>query len=54
MRVYDIACPVCNADVPMGGDERPGEEIFCTFCGAPLRLEGNLSGEEECSLEEDF
>jgi hypothetical protein len=54
MRVYDIACPICNADVPLNGDERPGEEIFCTFCGAPLRLDGNPSGEEECSLEEDF
>ena len=26
----DPICPICNSDLPMGGDERQGEEIFCS------------------------
>jgi hypothetical protein len=48
----ELACPVCQADVPLGGDEKPGEEVVCTYCGAPLALAG--SSREELELEEDF
>jgi len=34
----DLSCPICNADLPLNGDERQGDEIFCTYCGAPCRL----------------
>jgi hypothetical protein len=34
----DLSCPVCNADLPLTGDEKVGDEIFCTYCGAPCRL----------------
>ncbi len=49
----DLSCPVCNADVPMNGDEKAGSEVFCTFCGAPLTLAGSLA-DEDVELEEDF
>jgi hypothetical protein len=51
----DLACPICDADLPLNGDERVGEEIFCTFCGAPCRLTKVPSAPEESfEVEEDF
>jgi DNA-directed RNA polymerase subunit RPC12/RpoP len=38
MASKDLSCPICNADLPLNGDERQGDEIFCTYCGAPCRL----------------
>jgi hypothetical protein len=53
MATSDPTCPVCSADVPLAGDEKAGEEVFCTYCGTPCRLTAPPSS-EECSLEEDF
>jgi len=50
----ELSCPVCNADVPMAGDEQPGDEAFCTYCGAPLTLTGARKDPSEMELEEDF
>ena len=50
----ELSCPVCNADVPMAGDEKPGDESFCTYCGAPLTIKGSKQDPEELELEEDF
>jgi hypothetical protein len=47
------SCPVCNADLPLAGDERKGEQVFCTYCGAPCRLTAAAS-DEACEVEEDF
>jgi hypothetical protein len=55
MRVRDLTCPVCTADIPLSGDEKKGDEVFCTFCGAPCRIAGKAgSDDEEFALEEDF
>lgn len=43
----DLSCPICNADVPLTGDEKPGEEIYCPYCRAPLSLKGDSDGEYE-------
>lgn len=53
MPVKELNCPVCSADFPLSGDEASGEEVYCTYCGAPCRLKGNPRA-EDCSLEEDF
>jgi hypothetical protein len=50
----ELSCPICNADVPMTGDEKPGEEVFCTYCKAPLTLKGSEEDSSEMELEEDF
>lgn len=44
---------MCNADFPLTGDEKKGEEVFCTYCGAPGKLTG-APDEEDCEIEEDF
>jgi len=49
----EVKCPICSADVPLGGDERNGDEVFCSVCGAPLKLQGNY-GDEVLDAEEDF
>jgi hypothetical protein len=49
----DLSCPVCSADLSIAGDELPGDEVFCTYCGAPCRLTRSPS-DEECEVEEDF
>jgi hypothetical protein len=52
-RTAELECPVCSADLPLSGDERKGDEVFCTFCGSPCRLTENPKS-PECDLEEDF
>lgn len=60
MAARDLTCLVCHADLPLGGDERTGDEVFCTYCGAPFTLQpgSGVSSEEregdEWQLEEDF
>jgi hypothetical protein len=47
------SCPICNADFPLRGDERAGEEVYCTYCGAPCRLTA-AADDAACEVEEDF
>jgi hypothetical protein len=58
MAIKDLSCPVCNADLPLTGDERAGDEIFCTYCGAPCRLarrpKKQADQQDEYLAEEDF
>jgi DNA-directed RNA polymerase subunit RPC12/RpoP len=49
----EFVCPTCNADLPVSGDERNGEEVHCPTCGAPSVMRGNAD-EEGCMLEEDY
>ena len=46
------SCPVCSADLPLSGDEKKGDEVFCAYCGTPARLTA-AAGSEECEAEED-
>jgi predicted amidophosphoribosyltransferase len=49
----DVSCPVCQADLPLAGDERAGDEVFCTYCGAPCRMKGTPES-DDLDVEEDF
>ena len=33
-----LSCPVCDVEVPMGGDEEPGAEVHCPYCESPLKV----------------
>jgi hypothetical protein len=50
--VRDGVCPLCDADVPLSGDERTGDVVYCTYCEAPLRL-ARLSADQQPELTED-
>jgi DNA-directed RNA polymerase subunit RPC12/RpoP len=57
MAIKDLSCPICNADLPLNGDERKGDEIFCTYCGSPSRLmvkPKKQDEKEEYMAEEDY
>jgi hypothetical protein len=57
MASKDLSCPICNADLPLNGDERKGDEIFCTYCGTPCRLAVNPKkndDQDEYMAEEDY
>jgi hypothetical protein len=49
----ELSCPICHADFPLRGDERAGEEVYCSYCGAPCRLTAPAD-EDSCEVEEDF
>jgi thiamine biosynthesis lipoprotein len=53
MAQQEITCPICQADMPLGGDEKPGDEFFCSCCGAP-GLIAKKDKSEELEVEEDF
>ncbi|MFQ5417205.1 MAG: hypothetical protein ACE5FL_09190 [Myxococcota bacterium] len=53
MAIKDLCCPVCSADLPLAGDEKAGDEVFCTYCGAPGKLTAPAKS-EDCDVEEDF
>jgi hypothetical protein len=31
-------CPICQAEVPLSGEERPGDAVYCSYCEIELRL----------------
>ncbi len=49
----ELKCPICEGDLPLDGDERPGAELYCTYCGAPSVMRGSLE-DEDCEAEADF
>jgi thiamine biosynthesis lipoprotein len=51
---HELTCPICQADMPMGGDERPGDEFFCACCGAPGIIAKKKDDSDELEVEEDF
>ena len=50
----DLSCPVCSAHFPLAGDERIGDDVYCTYCGAPCILRKAQNDPDELDLEEDF
>ena len=58
MRPVEIPCQVCDADLILAGDERAGDLVHCSFCGAPfvLRRRPTQDDEDEAKweAEQDF
>ncbi len=36
--MQDISCPICSADLPLDGDEKDGQTVYCTYCSTPLTV----------------
>ena len=53
MAQQELTCPICQADMPLGGDEKPGDEFFCSCCGAPGII-AKKAKSDELEVEEDF
>jgi len=56
MALPDLACPVCDADLVLSGDEDTGDLVYCTFCGAPCVLSRKPEQDDESAweVEEDW
>jgi len=51
----EISCPVCDADLLFAGDERHGDTVVCSYCGAPFTVQKAASEEDDdWELEDDF
>jgi hypothetical protein len=48
-----LSCNICSADLLFTGDERAGDEVFCTYCGAPYRVKKAASKEADYEVEEE-
>jgi len=48
-----LECPMCDVEVPLSGDEKIGEQVFCPYCQCPLSLRKKKKS-DELYLEEDF
>jgi uncharacterized Zn-finger protein len=47
----EMVCPICDADIPMEGDEKPGDLILCSYCKVTFKL---LKRKDKWVLVEDF
>jgi len=54
MAAGSLSCSICSADLLLAGDERVGDEVFCTYCGAPFRVKRAATQEEDCEVEEEY
>jgi hypothetical protein len=34
----ELECPICDADIPLDGDERTGDFVLCSFCKVTFKL----------------
>ena len=47
----ELECPICDADIPMDGDERTGDFVLCSFCNVTFKL---IKAKDKWILVEDF
>lgn len=47
----EIECPICEADIPLEIDDRPGDLITCSYCKVTFRL---LRTKDKWVLSEDY
>jgi DNA-directed RNA polymerase subunit RPC12/RpoP len=47
----ELECPICEADIPLDGEEKPGDLIFCSYCKVTFKI---LMKKGKWILTEDF
>ncbi len=47
----ELECPICEADIPLEGDEKTGDLIVCSYCKVTFKM---LKKKDKWALEEDF
>jgi len=50
MKVY--SCPVCDADIQLDGDERPGDDLYCSYCNSSIKVKA-VKGSDDYDLIDD-
>jgi hypothetical protein len=49
--IKDLTCPICDADIPLDGDEMSGDLVVCSYCSMTFKM---LKKTEDWTLVEDF
>jgi hypothetical protein len=47
----ELTCPICDADIPLDGDETSGDLVLCSYCNMTFKM---LKTMEDWTLTEDF
>ena len=47
----DLVCPICDADIPLDGDEKSGDLVMCSYCKTTLRIVKTMN---KWILDEEF
>ncbi len=47
----ELECPICDADVPLDGDEQTGDLVLCSFCKVTFKL---IKKKEKWVLVEEY
>jgi hypothetical protein len=46
-----LECPICEADIPLDGDEKSGDLVLCSYCNVTFKI---LRKKDKWILVEDF
>jgi len=49
--IKDLTCPICDADIPLDGNETSGDLVVCSYCSMTFKM---LKKMEDWTLVEDF
>jgi len=47
----ELECPICDADIPLEGNEKSGDLVLCSYCKVTFKL---LRTKDKWVLSEDF
>ena len=47
----ELVCPICDADIPLDGDEKSGDLVMCSYCKVTLKM---VKTKNKWILEEEF
>jgi len=47
----ELVCPICDADIPLEGDEETGDFVVCSYCHVTLIM---VKKKDKWILSEDF
>ncbi len=47
----DLQCPICDADIPLDGDEKTGDILLCSYCKATFKM---VKSKDKWILDDDF
>jgi len=45
----EVICPVCDASIPLEPRDKDGDNVYCSFCSAALKLQKERSDNEDTS-----
>ena len=47
----EVICPICEADIPLDGDEKTGDLILCSYCKVTFKM---VKSKDKWVLDDEF